>query len=103
VSDRWQDDPERAARITPLLADVERRRAALDQAQTAAAEEDVPRHEVAERAARVRGAGAGLSAAVSTAFFDRSAPPDEDIAAAAGWTVAEVAELRNRLNAPPAD
>jgi hypothetical protein len=99
VSDRWQDDPARAPAVAWLLGEVARKRGELDAARAAAADASAPAHERAELRRRALGAEVGLRAAIGMAALDRSAPPDDEIAAAADWPVEGVAHQRNVLNA----
>jgi hypothetical protein len=75
--------------------------------QTAAAERHAgllgpvsrKRREKDEHLRHAAGAESGIRAAAGMAILDADPPTDEAVAAAAGWTVEQVRELRVELNA----
>jgi hypothetical protein len=61
------------------------------------------RRELDDALRDVAGRERGLSADVGLTILGDDPPPDDVVAQAAGWTVEDVAALRARLLAPPAD
>jgi hypothetical protein len=100
MDDRWQDDP--SSRVPGLLAEIARHRRELDRADEAMQAGCESRYEHSQRSAHQRGARQALDAAVGMAVLDRTPPPDDEVAAAAGLEVAAVAAVRTRLRASPA-
>jgi hypothetical protein len=97
VSDRWQDDEARARRVRAFLGDVVEARERLASAE----EVDVSGLDAWMRRRQdglVAGARKGLDAAIWMALTDRSAPPVDDVAAAAEVDVAHVEAVRARVS-----
>jgi hypothetical protein len=100
VTDRWQDDHDRRARIVGLLAEVERFRLEREAAIGIASARDLDDWMQRRADDRVLASRKGLDAAIYIALADASRPPVDDVAAAAGETVEYVEAVRERVNRP---
>lgn len=85
-----------AARVREQTASAERHAGLLSQVTKKRRERD-------EHLRHAKGSEHGIRAAAGMAILDADPPPDEAIAAAAGWTVGDVERLRADLSAPPPD
>jgi predicted transposase YdaD len=85
-----------AARVREQTASSERQGALLSQVRQRVHMRD-------ELVRQLAGREKGLRAAVAVAIQDADAPSVEAVAAAAGWSVEQVQQLRADLNAVPPD
>jgi hypothetical protein len=83
-----------AARVREQTASSERHAALLSQVTRKRRERD-------EHLRHAAAADGGIRAAAGMAILDADPPPDEAVAAAAGWPVGDVEQLRRDLNALP--
>lgn len=86
VAARVREQTAQSERHAGLLAPVRRKRGERD-----------------ELLRQADASAGGVRAAAGMAILDADPPSDEAVAAAAGWTVEQVQELRAALNAQPPD